>query len=443
MISNNYTVINDSSTVVIADITDSTKTNCDGVRNCSGVTGDLQVELVSGNIHTFKNIQDCCEISARIKRIIPGGTTLTTVEKISITPDLGFDQEEIVVDPPVNVTAPVISGVTYIGKTLTSTTGTWTNTPTEYSYQWYSGETPIGTDSSTYIVEEAYNGTSITCAVTATNQAGSSDPETSNALHHFIPTDISSTTALIWHNYLYDSTITRASGKVQQIDDIIGSIDYSNAAPSEQPLDDDTDDQVLFDTEGQSLYYSGNIPGQYADVVFIVCKPTTDVDETTGNEHLWHAWSSGRVGVGNTTGALTDEVISVLDSGFTSRVAADKNSYPTLSSSTKHCIISYYTGDTIPWSIKVDGGSNIANIQAGSLGRIPLFTASKIGMGAELRSTQPAFHTFNGGITDEVICSGTGVTTSDIQKLEGYAHWQHGSPIASGHPYENSPPDAP
>ena len=38
---------------------------------------------------------------------------------------------------PLNTVAPVISGTASVGQTLTVTSdGTWTNTPTSYTYQW-------------------------------------------------------------------------------------------------------------------------------------------------------------------------------------------------------------------------------------------------------------------------------------------------------------------
>ena len=40
---------------------------------------------------------------------------------------------------PVNSTLPVISGTTTITSVLTSTNGTWTNSPTSYAYQWKRG----------------------------------------------------------------------------------------------------------------------------------------------------------------------------------------------------------------------------------------------------------------------------------------------------------------
>jgi len=82
---------------------------------------------------------------------------------------------------PVNTVAPVISGSTTLGSVLTSTTGTWTNSPTSYTYQWKRGATNIGTNANTYTLVAADSGAAITCVVTATNALGSSSA-TSNTI---------------------------------------------------------------------------------------------------------------------------------------------------------------------------------------------------------------------------------------------------------------------
>ena len=81
--------------------------------------------------------------------------------------------------PAISV-VPTISGTTTFGETLTSTYGTWTNTPTSYSYQWSQASTSggsyaniSGATSSTYNLVTADVGKYLKSTVTATNAGGS------------------------------------------------------------------------------------------------------------------------------------------------------------------------------------------------------------------------------------------------------------------------------
>jgi len=76
---------------------------------------------------------------------------------------------------PVNTALPGITGGDTIGSVLTTTNGTWTNSPTSYAYQWKRGATNIGTNANTYTLVTADAGTNITCVVTATNAIGSTN----------------------------------------------------------------------------------------------------------------------------------------------------------------------------------------------------------------------------------------------------------------------------
>lgn len=79
---------------------------------------------------------------------------------------------------PVNTAAPSVTGTAVVGQTLSTTDGTWTGIPTPtYSYQWYRGATPIGTNSSSYTLVSADAGQNIKCTVTATNSAGSASAD--------------------------------------------------------------------------------------------------------------------------------------------------------------------------------------------------------------------------------------------------------------------------
>lgn len=75
---------------------------------------------------------------------------------------------------PVNSVAPIISGSDYVTTTLTTTNGTWSNTPTSFSYQWYRNTTLIvGATSSSYTLVQADADFEVKCKVTAINASGS------------------------------------------------------------------------------------------------------------------------------------------------------------------------------------------------------------------------------------------------------------------------------
>lgn len=79
---------------------------------------------------------------------------------------------------PVNTTAPAISGTAKVGNTLTVSNGTWTNSPTSYTYQWQRcSSTTSCTDipngvGQTYVVRQADGGLRLRAQVDAINADG-------------------------------------------------------------------------------------------------------------------------------------------------------------------------------------------------------------------------------------------------------------------------------
>ena len=87
-----------------------------------------------------------------------------------------------IISAPVNSALPTISGTTTQGQTLTSSTGTWSNIPSSYAYQWKRSGTNIsGATASTYLLALADVGATITVAVTASNAGGAGTAATSAA----------------------------------------------------------------------------------------------------------------------------------------------------------------------------------------------------------------------------------------------------------------------
>ena len=82
--------------------------------------------------------------------------------------------------PPINNGAPAISGDPTQGQTLTTSNGSWTGSPTSYTYQWQDCDsnglncTVIGhATSSTYVLASGDVGHTVRSVVTATNAGGS------------------------------------------------------------------------------------------------------------------------------------------------------------------------------------------------------------------------------------------------------------------------------
>jgi sugar lactone lactonase YvrE len=75
--------------------------------------------------------------------------------------------------PPGLLSAPTVSGSAAVGSTLNCQTGSWSNRPTGYEYQWNRGNAPIANASAaTYTVTGADLGQALGCTVTAANAGG-------------------------------------------------------------------------------------------------------------------------------------------------------------------------------------------------------------------------------------------------------------------------------
>jgi len=97
---------------------------------------------------------------------------------------------QVITEPPINNSAPQITGTAADGETLTASSGSWTQAPSSYSYQWLSCtggdciDLPDGT-SSTYVVE-ATPGSQIEVEVVAAN-ADSRSATATSALTSVVP----------------------------------------------------------------------------------------------------------------------------------------------------------------------------------------------------------------------------------------------------------------
>ena len=93
---------------------------------------------------------------------------------------LAASAETAIPTAPTNTVAPVVSGTTVVGQTLSTTNGTWSGTATiTYGYQWRRdgfgnsvyADIPAATGA-TYLLADADDDCKVLCAVTATNGGG-------------------------------------------------------------------------------------------------------------------------------------------------------------------------------------------------------------------------------------------------------------------------------
>jgi len=82
--------------------------------------------------------------------------------------------------PPANTTAPAVTGSAVVADTLQASTGTWTGSPTSYTYQWQRCDSSgancsaiAGATLSSYLLTSTDAGSTIRAQVTASNTAGS------------------------------------------------------------------------------------------------------------------------------------------------------------------------------------------------------------------------------------------------------------------------------
>lgn len=97
-----------------------------------------------------------------------------------------------------NKTVPVVSGTAKVGEVLTTTDGTWTNSPTGFTYQWAADGTPIaGATAKTLTLAAAQAGKKITVTVTATKTGLTSGTATSAPTAAVAPADPTTCTIVV------------------------------------------------------------------------------------------------------------------------------------------------------------------------------------------------------------------------------------------------------
>lgn len=113
---------------------------------------------------------------------------------------------------PVNTVAPSVSGSAPVGSTLSTTDGTWSNSPT-FTYAWARDGSPIGgATSSTYVTVSADAGHAVGCTVTATNGVATASQASSNTVTVTAAGPVNTVPPVVSGNQQVGSTLTCTTG---------------------------------------------------------------------------------------------------------------------------------------------------------------------------------------------------------------------------------------
>lgn len=138
---------------------------CDGAgNNCVDIAG------ATANTYTLTAADVAATIRVRVSASNAGGSTDATSDATAVVLPL----------PPGNTTLPVVTGTVQEGALLAVSTGTWTNSPTGYTYQWQrcdalggNCDAIAGETNDTYTLTAADVALTVRAEVTAVNDGGS------------------------------------------------------------------------------------------------------------------------------------------------------------------------------------------------------------------------------------------------------------------------------
>jgi hypothetical protein len=188
---------------------------------------------------------------------------------------------------PVNTVPPALSyGLRFEGETVDTDDGTWDNSPTSFTYQWYRDATPIsGETLSQYILAAADADKYISCEVTAIN-AGGSATEPSDSIYifdydygqvYYYYEDTAEAESILQNQFMLAIKAAGVWAKLDVLCVFRGSGD-GNALVDWKRLIEVTNIDCLFNT-AEGFIGDASIPA-YIDTVFA---PTAGINYTQNN----------------------------------------------------------------------------------------------------------------------------------------------------------------
>lgn len=343
-----------------------------------------------------------------------------------------YNPTVIGVAAPVNTVAPAVTGTGYVGQTLTTTNGTWTGSPTGYTYQWQrntgSWGNISGATSSTYVVTLTDEGVPVRCVVTATN-AGGSTAANSNAIEQWVPDDLGVTIVAWWDAYS-PSTITHSGGAVSSWASRVGSVTADQATGSLQPtysatarnsrpgVTGDGGDRLQFSS--MSTFPNGSALLTIAAAHYLNNTSATSLDTLTG-------YGTGSIMI-NAYTPWGEALRTRYDDSSNTRTANGPSSIPNTDAVSLH----YYRSGQI--GVRGNGNTEATDIRTND---IPSSSTS-----GYIFARGAFGNWYTRGTAKEILYINADVTGSDAESLEGYlAHrWGATSMLPSGHPYKTTAP---
>lgn len=172
-LSNNSFSVNDPPGTIIGQVLNSTPGSTITVRPADPRVSLLDLNLAVGSTQSTEG-----PFNITLRETNPGASNSPRDTVIPLL-CLGLS--------PINSVPPVITGDLTIGGTLTSSTGTWFNDPTGFTYQWYSdGVAIVGADENTYELTEDDTDHDISVIVTASNASGDGEAESAPVRIEFV-----------------------------------------------------------------------------------------------------------------------------------------------------------------------------------------------------------------------------------------------------------------
>jgi uncharacterized repeat protein (TIGR02543 family) len=254
--------------------------------------------------------------------------------------------------------------------------------------------------------------------------------------------------ARAWYDAADSSSIVAAGNAVSEWRDKSGNAKHlSQASAAAQPTTGAMTiggrNIIAFDGTGDFVFTSTGL-GSDIPSLFIVMQSDVGLNSASTAQLPISTYSdnvSSGIGLGSSTGAFADEVLTVFDEDvggvFVDRQAASSTMLPSIDT-TAHIYSFVLSSD---WHVGFDGSANLRDLTSGV--RHPLKFTNSFAVGAGARTAPTMAGYFGGGIA-EILGVSSALSLSDRQNVEGYlAHkWALVGNLPAAHPHKNTAPVA-